>query len=164
MYRLFIGILICLLLTLGAYIQMKRSEKMEPILYTLKLSEGEYDPKQGLYIIRSPEYYLDIGIYRESIEVNAPSNATILISAYYTSGPGFTKWDWHGGLLYIFENGSFISPRGPGLEPEIYHTNNLTYNSSVSFGSWNYWEIRANSPDVTVKISVKLVKVTPPEI
>jgi len=163
-YRFYVGFLICLLLTVGPYIQMKGLEKMAPIFYTLKLSEGEYDPKHGLYIVRSPEYYKDIGIYQESLEVDAPPNTTVLIFAYWTSGPGFTKWDWHGGLSYIFENGSFIRPRGPGLEPEIYHTNNLTYNSSVSFGAWKYWEIRANSPNVTVKISVRFVKSTPPEI
>ncbi|RLG48163.1 MAG: hypothetical protein DRN90_03875, partial [Thermoproteota archaeon] len=61
MYRLFAGILICLLLTLGPYIQLKRLENMAPIFYTLKLSEGEYDPKHGLYVVRSPEYYKDIG-------------------------------------------------------------------------------------------------------
>ncbi len=101
MYRFFVGILVCLLLVFVLYIQLKRLEKTAPIFYTLKLSEGEYDPKNGLYIARSPEYYKDIGIYRESIEVDAPPNVTVPIFKYWTSGPGFAKWDWHGGLLYI---------------------------------------------------------------
>ncbi len=88
-----IGLVFSLILIAGTYLLAKRAEEIGPFYFTLRLSEGHYDPKQGLYIIKTPEYYLDIGIYQESIEINAPPNARVLISAYWTSGPGFTKRD-----------------------------------------------------------------------